>query len=1097
MKFRSILYILSAFIITLAGFAATDVQAAKKSKAKTSVAAKKKSTSNKKKNIGNKKKSKKVSAKRKKSVSKKRVKRNGISHKQYTPPVDLPLNDSLTLLVNSEVISWIPENLNPGGLRVNSVIPDNRTRTAKVKLNENFTYLPVSSDLISAMRNKISEILPDSISDYYVSLNVGDKNYSYYITTIDKLPEEYRKNIPFVIAAEPYVNASKGMKNDIVALWASHGRYYKPGSGAWLWQRPKLFQITEDTHTMSYILPYVVPMLENAGAYVMLPRERDINRNEVIVDNDTNDDGYIFSQPYYKEMTGSTEWSTGYGEGFIYDLPDFRDTENPFENGTYRQTTTITSGSPSVAAWYADIPEDGEYAIYISYKTLPNSTTDAHYTVNYSGGIREFRVNQKMGGGTWIYLGTFPLESGYSDTEPIVTLSNISDKSEGCVITADAVKIGGGMGNIARSDKRSDIYNNPSTPDNSITKDTSDFPNEDSEIQNIYETGDSVSLNLEQNLAFESKFKVSGLPRYLEGARYWLQWAGMPEYIYSPYHGEDDYKDDYTSRGNWVNYLAGGSRVLPQEPGLNIPVDVAMALHSDAGKRADDSFVGTLGIFYTNGGDSYIDGTPRSNSRTLTDMLMRQIVSDIRQTWEPNWKRRSMWDKSYVEARVPEVPTSLIEFMSHQNFADMWYALDPGFRFSVSRSIYKAIGRFIAERKDRKFVVQPLPIKNFSIVKVKKNHYKLSWEKTHDPLEPTAVPEKYIIFERTADELGFHKLGETKDDHFEVIVDDSDIHSFKIVAANSGGMSFPSEILAMRESGHNESPVLIINGFTRISGPAHFSKDGMAGFDASSDFGVPYLRDISFMGYQTEFNRAAGESFGRSGDSYADVVIAGNTFDFPYIHGLALADANKGFVSTSVGAVESGLVKLQNYKLIDLILGKQKLTITGNGNTGLRYFAFSKKLQQEITNFVNQGGDIFISGQYIVSDLYDSRSSEGSIDFAQKVLGISKGEGSVSYSGLLSINAGAMDSNIKKSSLNYSSTLNEKQYIVESPDIIAPSGEIESEIFLTFSDTGNAAGVFTKKGKSRGVIMSIPFESIWDSNVRSLLMRQLVDYLEK
>ena len=91
---------------------------------------------------------------------KKRVKRNGISHKQYTPPVDLPLNDSLTLLVNSEVISWIPENLNPGGLRVNSVIPDNRTRTAKVKLNENFTYLPVSSDLISAMRNKISEILP-------------------------------------------------------------------------------------------------------------------------------------------------------------------------------------------------------------------------------------------------------------------------------------------------------------------------------------------------------------------------------------------------------------------------------------------------------------------------------------------------------------------------------------------------------------------------------------------------------------------------------------------------------------------------------------------------------------------------------------------------------------------------------------------------------------------------------------------------------------------------------------------------------------------------------------------------------------------------
>ena len=232
------------------------------------------------------------------------------------------------------------------------------------------------------------------------------------------------------------------MENDIVAMWPSHGRYYKTGSGAWLWQRPQLFHIVEDTHTMSYIYPYVVPMLENAGAYVMLPRERDINRNEVIVDNDTNDSGMIFSQPYYKEMTGSRPWVTGEGEGFIYDLPDFRDTENPFENGTYRQTSTVTHGKPSVAAWYADIPEDGEYAIYVSYKTLPNSTEDAHYTVNYSGGSREFRVNQTMGGGTWIYLGTFPLEAGYSDEEPEFIISNISDKSADRIVTADAVKIG-------------------------------------------------------------------------------------------------------------------------------------------------------------------------------------------------------------------------------------------------------------------------------------------------------------------------------------------------------------------------------------------------------------------------------------------------------------------------------------------------------------------------------------------------------------------------------------------------------------------------------------------------------------------------------
>lgn len=391
-----------------------------------------------------------------------------------------------------------------------------------------------------------------------------------------------------------------------------------------------------------------------------------------------------------------------------------------------------------------------------------------------------------MGGGTWIYLGTFPLEAGYSDTEPVVTLSNLS-KTAGKIITADAVKIGGGMGNIARSDRRSDVYFDPSTPEEPIIplaeninpadteEESEDAEVEDEEIEEEEtEEADKVIANNEGDLSEKADttnlksiidpvvkkgmppvFKTSGMPRFLEGARYWMQWAGMPEDIYSPYHGTDDYKDDYTARGHWVNYLAGGSRVLPNQDGLNIPIDVVMALHSDAGKRADDSFVGTLGIYYTNGGDSYVDGTPRANSRTLTDMLMRQITGDIRQVWEPQWTRRSMWDKSYVEARVPEVPTALIEFMSHQNFADMWYGLDPSFRFTVGRSIYKALGRFIAERKDRKFVVQPLPVKDFAIKRTKAGLYRLSWHPTQDRLEPTAVPNKYFILERTADELGF------------------------------------------------------------------------------------------------------------------------------------------------------------------------------------------------------------------------------------------------------------------------------------------------------------------------------------------------------
>ena len=80
--------------------------------------------------------------------------------------------------------------------------------------------------------------------------------------------------------------------------------------------------------------------------------------------------------------------------------------------------------------------------------TLPNSADDALYTVYHKGGTTQFKVNQQMGGGTWIYLGTFGFNAGRNN-ECKVVLNNLSSKV-GRIITADAVKIGGGMGNIAR-----------------------------------------------------------------------------------------------------------------------------------------------------------------------------------------------------------------------------------------------------------------------------------------------------------------------------------------------------------------------------------------------------------------------------------------------------------------------------------------------------------------------------------------------------------------------------------------------------------------------------------------------------------------------
>ena len=204
-----------------------------------------------------------------------------------------------------------------------------------------------------------------------------------------------------------------------------------------------------------------------------------------------------------------------------------------------------------------------------------------------------------------------------------VTLSNRSAKA-GQTVTADAVKIGGGMGNIARRLSDAGVTENIKSLDANAAIVHKEMP----EVDYPYET--------------------SGYPRFCEAARYWLQWAGIPDSVYSESQGKNDYTDDYKCRGIWVNYLAGGSSANPTEKGLNIPVDMAFAFHSDAGTTLNDSIIGTLGIYHTNACNGvFSNGASRYLSHDLTDLIQSNIVRDIRALHEPGWTRRGKWNQSY------------------------------------------------------------------------------------------------------------------------------------------------------------------------------------------------------------------------------------------------------------------------------------------------------------------------------------------------------------------------------------------------------------------------------------------------------------------
>jgi len=917
------------------------------------------------------------------------------------------------------------------------------------------SYYPFREQSVAAIYDSIRSVLPASLARRRLSL-VTDKH------PIEELiPQPYRSGRrgktftntsarPLVTRLSSPVTPANGLSGRHIAVWQSHGRYFDQEQNRWRWQRSRLWETCEDLYTQSYVLPYLVPMLERAGANVLLPRERDVQSEEAIADNDAG----IDERSSYTEYTGDRRWFDA-GTGFAHLRAVYRECQNPFAEGTARGVQTVTDGRESRAEWSVDLPESGEYAVYVSYRTVDRSSEDALYTVRHLGGESCFAVNQTMGGGTWIYLGTFRFAAG--ENRALVTLSNRSAKKNR-VVTADAVKIGGGMGNIARE-----------TAPELRTKDT------------------------------EYLCEPSGYPRFCEGARYWLQWAGFPETVYRQKEGKDDYKEDYMSRAHWVNTLMGGSERLPDEQGLGIPVDMALAFHSDAGVRRNDETIGTLGIFFTqeNGG-RFEGGASRYLSRDLTDLVMSQIVGDIRATYEPAWRRRGLWNRSYYEARVPAAPTMLLELLSHQNFADMRYGSDPRFKFLVSRAIYKAILRHISFQYGRPCTVQPLPVEGFSATFAERDdEVRLQWHGVEDPLEASAAPTGYVLYTRIGD--GDFDNGVPVEGTSAVVRQQPDvIYSYRITAANAGGESFPSETLSAAWTPQPKGRVLVVNGFDRVSAPLSIQGDSLAGFYRRLDSGAADRRDISFIGEQRVYDRRLSEAendeeaLGSCYSDYATQVIGGNTFDYPRLHGASILRAGYSFCSTSAAALASGEAETDGCFFMDVILGKQRAVEMGRGTSGAAFRVFPEGLRRALEAFAASGRSIFVSGSFIATDPWQSPgAAEAEREFAKSVLHYAYRGGQASRRGEARVVASP--ARMARERIYFNTEPCRDFYPVEAPDALCPAG---GGFTVMRYDDGDQTAAVGYAGGYRSLAMGFPFEAIVDEGQRDRLMRQVMNFLE-
>lgn len=928
-------------------------------------------------------------------------------------------------------------------------------------------------------RKELKKRFPEKYKNYGIGVIYSNRVAFERLTTpelgFDGTPDETKGRIENPSRPHPLVTRlsedqyAKGLTGRNIAVWQSHGRYFNQNNGEWEWQRPCLFQTVEDMYTQGYVLPYLVPMLENAGAYVLMPRERDIQTNEVIADQDASHRRYGVAEYYEKGR-----W-TDAGTGFAAKKEIYTGLDNPFITGTARKTDCAKdSRSTASVEWRPSIPERGRYAVHISYKSLPESTKAAHYTVHHLGGESEFIVNQSIGGGTWIYLGTFEFAKGQ---EGYVTLDNSTPQGyfheKGSVITADAVRFGGGMGNIARAKRGS-----------------KDEP------------------------------VVSGMPRSAEGARYWLQWAGAAEDIFTPNESKDDYADDYMSRGDWVEWISRGSDMNPDKTGgKGIPVDLTLGFHSDAGVTPNDSIVGTLAIYTlkSENREKLPNNENRMTSREYADLVQSQIVHDICSTFDPQWSRRCVWDRGYRESRTPSSPSMLLELLSHQNFADMKYGLDPGFRFTVSRAIYKGMLKYLSNRYGVPYEVQPLPVDNMGVAFASDREAVISWKAVEDPLEPTASAEGYILYTRKdegAFDCGTTVIPTAAEDgtlSFRVGIEPGHIYSFRIEAYNDGGRSFPSETVSigMPKKGSTEQKVLIVNNFDRVSAPAFFDTPEYAGFDNSLDSGVPHIYDITYIGemYQNrrsfEFITNDNPGFGASYSDYAGKVVAGNTFDYPYVHGKSILKAGYAFYSCSNEAFAADSTFRQAAWSADIICGKQVTTVNQAGEAQ-RFTVFTEDMQQALTAFAQAGGNILVSGAHIATDIWDEvypvtfekAFRDSSKKFAREVLGYKLTRNYGSRTGEVMFEESSRAGTAEDEAGSFHNTINSVCYSVEAPDAIAPASR-KGSTFLYYKDTRLSAGICYEGTGYRTVCLGFPIETLKEKKSIDNIISITLDFFNK
>ncbi len=516
-----------------------------------------------------------------------------------------------------------------------------------------------------------------------------------------------------------------------------HGWLYSEVLGRFATQRGDVYDTVEDFHNPEGANTFLLNYLENAGARVFTARDRGMNANQALSDN------------------GDASYSES-GAGFLNGPEGFADAApynygiNPFDEGTTRRFPADGGGT---ATWAPSVPEDGYYAVYVSWDSAGDNTTSAHYRIAHPGGLIDRYFDQTVHGSTWQYVETLWLDSGQS-----LTIELIGDSVEsGTWLSADAVRVGGGMDDVQRVGG------------------------------------------------------TTGRPRWESGAILYNQYIGAPTSVYDPWGdgdgsdpstrslwadwehptGEDavylSWHSNATAYGNargTVTYFAGGG---PDAPGD----------HPQACGNSGPAIEGSYSL-----------------ANLVQNELIASFTDRWDPSWQDRGVAEACFSEvnpSYND----EMPAALVELAFHDNYDDTLYLKHPKFRDDSSRAMYRGIVRYFAERDGLTPDYLPEPPNSVALVHGDDGLLHLTWAPgpSGAPLGDSATG--YLV--SLSDDGRAWDSGTAIPGTEAIVVAQPGTTVFaRVTATNDGGVSFPSEVVGARRSPDGAAPVLVIDAFDRL-----------------------------------------------------------------------------------------------------------------------------------------------------------------------------------------------------------------------------------------------------------------------------------------